>query len=68
MKSEEKEMKLLKQLKEHKPIEIYLENEYYDTFFYQGDKYQGQFGYITVENLVEAVKGKYSHLRIEAKE
>lgn len=68
MKNEEKEMRLLKQLKDHKPIEIYLENDYYDTFYYQYDKYQGQFGYITLENLVEVVKGKYSHLRIEANE
>lgn len=63
-------MKNLQEVIENrKPIKIYLDDDYYDTFYYNEDKniYQGNFGYITMEVLMKAVfkKKGYEFLKIE---
>ena len=62
---EEKKNNLLKQLKEHKPVNVYLNNEFYDKFYYQNGIYQGKLGYLTLDNLLNVLNGKLDFIRIE---
>lgn len=63
-------MKLLTAIKNHKPLKIYLENEYYDTFYFKSDKYQGQFGYLSMKDVIRKVNNnnELPHIALEVAE
>lgn len=52
-------------LTEHKDIDVYLENDYYNTFKFNGEVYQGQFGYMTIEKAYEAINGLLEGVEIK---
>jgi len=60
---------LLKLLKEHKPIRIFVLESDFGIFDYDPSKeiYQGQFGYISIRALYKSLNGseELNHLRIE---
>ena len=61
----------LKQLKmalmNHKNFKVYLSGEYYDTFMFNGKNnlYQGQFGCLTLDSMVDAINGLLPHIKLE---
>lgn len=58
---------LLKKLKEHRPLKIYLGGEYYDTVYYNQNIniYQGAMGSIKLETIIKAISGKVTHISVE---
>lgn len=65
MNKNEKCQSLLNLLKEHKPLEIYLEEDYYSTFTYEDGWYVSQFGKISIENLYKAINGLLPHIEVK---
>jgi hypothetical protein len=65
--NKEENLKRLKQrLEDKQPVDIYLGNEYYDTFYYKNENiYQGEFGYITIKNLYFAINNLIEGMAIK---
>lgn len=62
--------KLLEAIKCHKPLKIYLDNTYYDTFEYSNNFYRGQFGKISIQDIIKKIKNDsdLSFIKIEVAE
>lgn len=66
-------MKLLETLKNREPLLVYLkvgkEISFYDKFSFNEKKniYQGQFGYLDLDIVMEIITGneKYNHIELE---
>jgi len=57
-------------IKDKEPIKVYLENEFYDTFYYNKEEniYQGQFGKIDMDTISKVMlnKEETNHIKIES--
>lgn len=53
-------MNLSEVIKSRKPIDVYLQNDFYDTFYYNKEKniYQGQFGFLDMDAITKVMLGK----------
>ena len=58
-------MILLENLKNKKPVDIYLFGDYYDTFKWENGRYQGQFGYANIKFLTEVANGIHKEYEIK---
>jgi len=65
-------MKLYEVIKYRKPIKVYLNNIFYDIFYFNKEKniYQGDFGYIPIEKIPDILAGKeyVNHIKLESYE
>ena len=54
------------------PIKVYLDNEHYDTFYYneQENIYQGEFGFMSMDTITKVLlnRKKTNHIKIEGVE
>lgn len=59
-------------IKNREPIEIYLDNEHYDTLYYneKDNIYQGQFGFMPMDTVTKVLlnKEEVNHIKIEGVE
>lgn len=57
-------------IKNKEPIKVYLENDYYDTFYYNEKEniYQGQFGKMDMDTISKVLlnREKVNHIKIES--
>ena len=53
-------MNLSEVIKNRGPIDVYLQNDFYDTFYYNKEKniYQGQFGFLDMDAITKVMLGK----------
>ena len=63
---------LQEDIKNKKPIKVYLENNFFDTFYYnkENNNYQGKFGYMPVGTITKVLlnKEETNHIKIEGVE
>ena len=54
-------------LTDRKTLKIFLEGNYYDDFKFNENKniYQGNFGYLELEDVMKAIEGLLLHIQIE---
>lgn len=54
------------------PIKVYLDNEHYDTFYYneKDNIYQGEFGFMPMDTITKVLlnRKKVNHIKIEGVE
>ena len=58
-------------IKNREPIEVYLDNEHYDTFYYNEKEniYQGEFGFMPMDTVTKVLlrKEEVNHIKTEGR-
>ncbi len=60
--------KLQEAIKNGKDLELYFDGDYYDTFKRVGNNYQGQFGQMSISNIIQFCKDPSSAVKFKIKE
>ena len=54
-----------KHLQEHKPFKVIYDGEDFGIFTYENGRYQGEIGYIDIENMVRCIRDDNYFIKVE---